>query len=170
MNLSWARSDLGLTWILLLGWLDLRLMGIWLAFSSNFVCSNFRLDQIGFKLAHKLHMCFLFAIGPIPGQFFNKILFLSSRPSYTFSTLKQHRWGPLKKPLLNPAAAQLFSYELHVKRPLHHLQSMWIDAWREREKVKKKKKKIFWCIDKQYLHKCIEVLFVLHSSYVIFAH
>ena len=75
MNLSWARSDLGLTWILLLGWLDLRLMGIWLAFSSNFVCSNFRLDQIGFKLAHKLHMCFLLQLGLYPVNFLTKSCF-----------------------------------------------------------------------------------------------
>ena len=142
MNLSWARSDLGLTWILLLGWLDLRLMGIWLAFSSNFVCSNFRLDQIGFKLAHKLHMCFLFAIGPIPGQFFNKILFLSSRPSYTFSTLKQHRWGPLKKPLLNPAAAQLFSYELQCKAAIAP-PPIYVDWCMKRERERESKKKNF---------------------------
>ena len=134
MYLSWARSDLGLTWILLLGWLDLRLMGLWLAFSSDFVCSNFRPDQMGFKLPHKLYMCFLLQLGLYPVNFLTNSCFLSSRPSYIFSTLKQHRWGPLKKPLLNPAVAQLFSYELQCKAAIapHPIYVDWCMK-RERE-------------------------------------
>ena len=84
-----------------------------------------------------------FAIGPIPGQFFNKILFLSSRPSYTFSTLKQHHWGPLKKPLLNPAAAQLFSYELQCKAAIAP-PPIYVDWCMKRERESKKKKKIYF--------------------------
>ena len=102
-----------------------------------------------------------FAIGPIPGQFFNKIFFLSSRPSFTFSTLKQHRWGPLKKPLLNPAAAQLFSYELQCKAAIAP-PPIYVDWCTKRERESKNFYFLFWCIDKQYLYKCIEVLFICY--------
>ena len=139
-NLSWARSDLGLTWILLLGWLDLRLMGLWLAFSSNFVCSNFRPGQMGFKLAHKVinSTCAFFCNWAYTRSIvLTNSCFWAHGPVIHLTPLNNIIKAHLKSPYLNPvavngiepswAAVQLFSYEhpdFNVKWPLHQRERM----------------------------------------------
>ena len=78
-NLSWARSDLGLTWIVLQGCLS----------PVTLYIPTFDRARCVSNLPKNSTRAF-FSNWACTHLFFKKSLFLTSQPNYTFITLKQH--------------------------------------------------------------------------------